>query len=474
MDRSARLGTEKIKPLLWSLSLPAMIGMVSVTVYNAADTIFIGHSVGTLGIAAISVSLPLLLSISTFGQAIGLGGASIISRALGAGDKAKAHLTLHSLVTIIFVINLVIISIAYSNLGFFLKLFGANEEILPYAVQYASWALPGSFCLNFLFVLVNQIRAEGNAKFPMFSQILGAVLNLIIDPIFIFGLGWGLMGAAFATTISQFTGFSLAVWYFTGNKRSVLKLKLKNLWKLPDKKITLETFAIGASSFGRQIAGSVMNIVLNNSLLHYGGAASIASFGIIYRLTMFIFMPLFGINQGFMPIAGFNYGAKKINRVLESMKTAIIWASSFCIGALIVFFAFSSYMVNIFTTDKQLIELGAKALRIFILAFPVVGFQIVGSGLYQALGKAKASLFLALSRQLLFLIPFVMIFPIFWGETGIWYSFPTADLLTALVTFYMVKNLVKKLKKEDLENLQIGENKNTQKTDFDFQEEIVF
>lgn len=474
MDRSQRLGTEKIKPLLWSLSLPAMIGMVSVTVYNAADTIFIGHSIGTLGIAAISVSLPLLLSISTFGQAIGLGGASIISRALGAGNKAKAHLTLHSLVTIILAINLVVITLAYSKLSFFLKLFGASEEILPYAVQYASWALPGSFCLNILFVLVNQIRAEGNAKFPMFSQIFGAVLNLIIDPIFIFGFGWGLMGAAFATSISQFTGFAFATWYFTKNPKSVLKLKLRKLWAIPNKAITKETFAIGASSFGRQIAGSIMNIVLNNSLLHYGGAASIAAFGIIYRLTMFIFMPLFGINQGFMPIAGFNYGAKKIPRVLKAMKTAIIWASLFCVGALIVFFIFASAMVNIFTSDKDLIFIGTKALRIFIIAFPIIGFQIVGSGLFQALGKAKASLFLALSRQLLFLIPFVMVFPIFWGETGIWYSFPVADFLAAIITFFMVWNFVKKLKKEDETNKLLNLDKENINSKFEFQEEIIF
>lgn len=320
MDRSKRLGEENVNKLLWSLSMPSILGMLAVTIYNAADTIFIGQAVGTLGIAGISVSLPLIMSITTFGHAIGLGGASIISRALGAGDKAKASLTLHSLVTIILVLNVIIFLISYTNLSWLLQVFGARGEILPYAYTYALWALPGSFFLNILYVLVNQIRAEGNARFPMMSQALGAALNLIIDPIFIFVFEWGVMGAALATTISQFVGTILAIWYYTMNPKSVLKINIRELLRLPDKAITLETFALGASSFGRQIASSIMNIVLNNALIHYGGTAAIAAFGVIYRLSMFIFMPLFGINQGFMPIAGYNYGKKdwKGNRINEN------------------------------------------------------------------------------------------------------------------------------------------------------------
>jgi putative MATE family efflux protein len=446
MNRSDRLGEEKISKLLWSLSLPSIFGMLAVSIYNIADTIFVGHSVGTLGIAAISVSLPLLMAISTFGHAIGLGGASIISRALGAKDKEKASLTLHTLVTLILIINLVVFTIAFTNLTSLLKLFGARGEILPYAYSYAVWALPGSFCLNILYVLVNQIRAEGNAKFPMISQAIGAGLNIIIDPIFIFGLGWGVMGAALATSISQFVGMSLAIWYFTMNPKSVLKIDIRKVLSIPDKKVTLETLSIGVSSFGRQIASSVMSIVLNNTLLIYGGSSAIAAFGIVFRLSMFIFMPLFGLNQGFMPIAGYNYGAKKYSRVLSAMKLANIWSTAFCVFSMICFYFFAPYLMRIFTTDKELIDIGSRALKVFILAFPVIGFQVIGSGLFQSLGKAWASLFLALSRQLLFLIPFVLIFPPIWGEKGIWYSFPVADVLAAVVTFFMVVGLVRKLK----------------------------
>ncbi len=446
MNKADRLGEEKISKLLLNLSLPSILGMMAISIYNIADTIFVGHAVGKLGIAGISVSLPLLMSIGTFGQAIGLGGASIISRALGAKDKAKATLTLHTLITTILTINIVVFTIAFSNLRSLLELFGANEEIMPYAYNYAIWALPGTFFQNLLFVLMNQIRAEGNAKFPMISQTIAASLNLIIDPILIFGLGWGVVGAALATSFSQFVGMSLTIWYFTFNPKSVLKISIPKILRIPDKKITLETLAIGASSFGRQIASSVMTIVLNNTLLVYGGTAAIAAFGIVFRLSMFIFMPLFGINQGFMPIAGFNYGAKKHHRVFSAMKLASIWATTFCIIAMFCFYLFAPSLIRIFTTDKELIDIGSRALKIFILAFPVIGFQVVGSGLYQALGKAWSSLFLALARQLLFLIPFVLIFPPIWGEKGIWYSFPVADVLAAIVTMFMVISLMRKLK----------------------------
>ncbi len=447
-NRAERLGNEDVGKLLWSLSFPAILGMLAISIYNIADTIFIGRGVGTMGIAGISISLPLLMAISTFGNAIGLGGASVISRALGANNYKKANLALNNLLTLIIVLNIITCVIAYLNLPILLKLFGADDEILPYALEYTSWAMPGTFFLNILFVLMNVIRSEGNARFPMISQTIAAALNLIIDPIFIFVFEWGLMGAALATTISQFTGMMLSIWYYTLNNKSVLKLDAKLLMTIPDKKITIETFAIGASSFGRQIASSVMNIVLNHSLLFYAGSSGIAAFGIVFRLAMFVFMPLFGINQGFMPVAGYNYGAKRMDRVLEALRKSNIRATVFCVIAMFAFYFFATDLVKIFTTDTVLIETGTRAIRIFIVAFPVVGFQIIGSGLYQALGKAKASFFLAIARQVLFLIPFALLFPLQWGENGIWLSFPAADFLSAIITFFMVLHMTRKLKSE--------------------------
>jgi putative MATE family efflux protein len=448
MKHSDKLGKEKISKLLVSLSIPSIIGMLAISIYHIADTIFIGHGVGSMAIAGVAVALPLLLTLNVFGHAIGIGGASIVSRALGAGDKEKAAKTLNSLLFVIIIINFVIYSVAYIFLETFLTVFGANHEIMPYAYDYSKIALIGSFFLNILFVVMNIIRAEGNARFPMKIQLLAAGLNVILNPIFIFVFEWGVAGAAFATSISQFLGALLSILYFTAFKRSELTLSLNKVFSKPDFNIVKECFAIGASSFARQSATSVMTIALNNSLLLYSGSMGVAAFGIIYRLAMFIFMPLFGINQGFMPIAGYNYGAKNYLRVQQVIKTAVIYSTALCVFAFVGFRIFATGLVSLFTSDAELIEIASGGLKIIIVAFPVIGFQIIGSGLFQSLGKAWSALFLALSRQVLFLIPLILILPAIFGTTGIWYSFPAADILAALITAVMVLYQLRRIKAE--------------------------
>lgn len=445
---SEKLGTVKISKLLVNLSLPSIIGMLAISIYHIADTIFIGHGVGPIAIAGVTVAMPLLMTLNVFGHAIGIGGASIISRALGAKNHEKANTTLNNLFLVIIIINIIIYSLAYSNLTFLLGLFGADAEIMPYAYDYAVVALLGSFFLNILFVVINAIRAEGNAKYPMKIQLSSAALNVILNPIFIFHFGWGVTGAAIATSISQFLGAFLTIIYFPLSKKTNLCLHLRYILRIPDKGIVKEAFGIGAASFARQSAASLMSIALNNALLFYSGSLAVAAFGIIYRLAMFVLMPLFGINQGFLPIVGYNYGARNIKRVIDSIKVASMYSTALCVAAFICFFVFAEFLISIFTPDKELIELGTRGLKIIVIAFPVIGFQIIGSGLYQALGKVKAALFLALSRQVLFLIPFILIFPRVWGLDGIWFSFPTADLLAAVITFFMVMRQISKLKKE--------------------------
>ncbi len=450
MDNAERLGVEKISTLLMRLSLPSVFGMLSIAIYNIADTIFVGQAVGVEAIAGLGVVLPLMLVINnTFGQAVGLGGASIISRTLGAHNYDLAKRVLHNLVFMILCLNVLLFVLVICFLPKLLRIFGADDTILPYALEYAWWALPGSFFMNIFFVFLNIIRAEGNTKFAMICQVLSAVINLVLDPIFIFGFGWGVKGAAIATSISQITSAGLSVWYFRKSKKRVLSLSYTECFKLPEAKIVKETMALGSASFGRQLAHSSTAIVLNNVLAIYGGTLAIATYGIINRLSMFVNMPIFGVNQGFMPIAGYNYGAKKYERVIKAIKAGVVFSTILCVVAMLLFVIFPRQLIYLFNSDAQLIEMGSKALRIFVLALPVVGCQVIGSGIFQALGKAKSAFFLSILRQMLFLIPLVLVIPHFCydyiGDTAIWVAFPIADILSAVVTIAMVWKLVKTL-----------------------------
>ncbi|MDD2198593.1 MAG: MATE family efflux transporter [Bacteroidales bacterium] len=448
MDNAERLGTQNIGKLLFKLSMPSILGMLAITIYNLTDTIFVGRGVGTLGIAGVSVSLPFLMTVTNFGLAIGIGGASIISRALGAKNMAKATEVLNNLFKLVLVLNIVLILLAYIFIEPLLVLFGANSEILPYAKEYSSYALIGSFFMNIINLNANIIRAEGNAKFVMFVQTFAAVLNLIIDPIFIFELNMGIKGAAIATSLSQALGAIMSIWYFYRAKARVLSMKGLSFLAPLNKVYVKETFAIGASSFARHIANSLMNIVLFNLLIQYSGSTAVAAFGVIFRLLMFTFMPLFGINQGFMPIAGYNYGAGSLKRVLTSIRVANLTATLVSILSFVVMVVFAKQLMSIFSTDQELIDIGTHAIRIVVIAFPVIGFQIIGSGLYQALGKARGAIVLALARQVLFLIPFVILFPLAWDITGIWAAFPAADFFAAGLTLVMVLIQIRNLKRE--------------------------
>lgn len=455
MDNAERLGVERISTLLLRLSLPSVMGMLAITIYNVADTIFVGQAVGVEAIAGLSVTLPLMLMINnTFGQAVGLGGASIISRALGARKRELAEQVLHNLVFMILCLNVLLFGLVVAFLPDLLRLFGANESILPYSMEYAIWCLPGSFAMNIFFVFINVIRAEGNTKFAMWCQIITAVINLVLDPIFIFVFGWGVKGAAVATSISQIVSAALGVWYFRRSSMRVLSLSYRECFRLPEKKIVGETLALGSASFGRQLAHSSTAIVLNNVLGMVGGSLAIAAYGIINRLTMFVFMPIFGVNQGFMPIAGYNYGARKYGRVISALKAGIVFSTVICMLAFVLFELFPTQMLSVFSDDENLVEMGANGLRIFVLAIPVVGCQVIGSGLFQALGKAKPAFFLSIARQMIFLIPLVIIMPRycsgFLGDAAVWFAFPIADLLSVVITVGMSYKLIKSLINSDL------------------------
>jgi len=445
MNRQRMLAEEGIGKLLLKLSVPAMIGMLVQALYNFVDTIFVGRGVGSLGIAGITISFPVQIFVMAFAQLMGIGGASIISRSLGAGDKPKANRTAGNIFTVVVFFGLAMALLGLSLLKPILTLLGASPTIMPYAADYLGIILFGTFFFSFAMATNSIVRAEGNAKVAMYTMLISAILNIILDPIFIFGFGMGVKGAALATVISQATTAFYLLYYFLSGK-SLLHVGFHDL--KPDIPIIKESFAIGFSAFVRQVAGSVLGIIMNNSLVIYGGDIAVAAFGIINRLLMVFLMPMFGINQGFMPILGFNYGAKKYDRALKAIKLSTIAESIISTLAFIVLFSFPGFLIGIFSKDTELILMGSSAMRKVILFLPLVGFQVIGAGMFQALGKAFPALILSMARQILFLIPIVLVLPHIAGLDGVWFSFPIADASAFLITLVLFIKQIRNLKSE--------------------------
>ncbi|MBM7614082.1 MATE family efflux transporter [Alkaliphilus hydrothermalis] len=434
-EHSKMLATERIGKLLIKLSAPAMLGMMVQAIYNLVDTIFVGRGVGKMAIAGLTIAFPIQMLVMAVAQTIGIGGASIISRSLGKGDLERAEKTMGNMMSLTVVISLLIAVFGSIFIVPILKFFGATETILPYSVDYMRIIIWGTLFFTFAMTSNNIIRAEGNAKVAMITMLISAGLNIILDPIFIFVFDMGIGGAALATVLAQATTVVYLVYYFIKGK-STVKLKVQNLRF--NKSIILETFAIGSSSFARQASGSITAVILNNSLAYYGGDAAIAIYGVINRLMMFTFLPLIGVVQGFLPIVGFNYGANLMDRVKQSINLSVIVTTIMSVGGFLMLMLFPRFFFSIFNEDPKFIEDGIVAMRYIILALPVIGFQVIGASLFQAFGKAKPSLFLNLSRQILFLIPLVLILPLYFQLNGLWLAFPLADLLAFIVTLIMV------------------------------------
>ncbi|MFB1081980.1 MATE family efflux transporter [Jeotgalibacillus sp. JSM ZJ347] len=444
-QQSERLGTEKIPSLMVRFSVPAFIGMFVMAFYNIADTFFIARGIGTVGVAALSIAFPLQLIITAFAAAIGIGGASIISRRLGEDRLDEANKIFGNVIWLVGFLSVLMVVIALTFLEPILITFGATAEILPYAAEYLSIILYGAIFQAFAMSMNNVVRSEGNAKMAMLTMVISAGLNIVLDPIFIFTLDMGMAGAAIATVISQAVG---AIWlylYFRAGKSS---LEFRWIGLLPDWRVVREITQIGSATFVRQTAGSLMFIAVNWMLVIYGGESAVAIFGIINRIMMFAIMPMFGIVQGMQPIIGFNYGAKLHHRVSETLKLGIGISTVMAIIVWAVTMTFPGAMMSVFSTDPAVISGGEEAMRFIFLIVPIIGFQMVTGGLYQALGKAKISFILSMARQLIFLIPLVLILPTFLGLTGVWLAFPIADGLAFLLSLFFVwrnrKNLFQK------------------------------
>ncbi|MBW9152678.1 MATE family efflux transporter [Clostridium estertheticum] len=443
---NGKLGSESISKLLFKFSVPAITGMVVNALYNIVDRIYIGHikGVGSYALSGLAITFPISVIIMAFGMLIGIGACSVISIRLGEKNVEAADNILGNAVMLLTIISLALGIFGVLFLNKILILFGADQNNLPYAKAYIQIILMGAVFQNIGFGINNIIRAEGNPKMAMLTMMFGAIINIILDPIFIFVFKMGIQGAAIATVISQAFNTLLVLRYFTAkNSGSVLKLKKTNL-KL-NKYIVNDIFAIGVAPFSMQIASSLVAILYNKGLYTYGGNLAIAAMGILNSISMLIFMPIVGISQGIQPIIGYNYGAKLYDRVFKILKLAIIFGTCIAVIGFIVVQLFANQLITIFVgNNPELIKLGAHGLRIDLIVLPILGFQILGASYFQAINEAKTSMVLSVLRQVIVLIPIILILPLFLELDGLWFSQPCADLIaTALTAFFLVRSIKK-------------------------------
>ncbi len=432
MNTSDRLGEEKISRLLLRFSVPAIVGMLVNALYNVVDRIFIGNSIGSLGIAGITIGFPIMLVIMAFSMLIGFGANSLISIRLGEQKKSEAELIMGNAMVLLVVTAAVISATGLMFIEPLLNSFGASETVLPYAKEYLNIILLGTVIQSLGFGMNTFIRGEGNPKIAMFTMLIGAILNTILDPVFIFIFGRGVRGAAEATVISQIVSTIWVMYYFlSGN--STLKIHKKNL-KLQTE-VVIKIITLGAAPFLMQLAASVLNMIMNKSLSFYGGDIAVSGMGIVSSIAMLILMPIFGINQGAQPIIGYNYGALKFDRVKETLKLAVIAATVVSTVGFVLIRVFPAGMISLFNrTDIELISFGSRAVTIYLVFLPIIGFQVVSSSYFQAIGKPKHSSFLSLSRQVLILIPSMLILPRFFGLDGLLAAGPVSDLASSIIT----------------------------------------
>jgi len=440
------LANEKIGTLLWKLSLPAGIGMFVMTLYNVVDTIFIGHMVGPLGIAGLSIVFPIQMLIMGSGLMVGIGGASLISRALGSRDPRKAEKTLGNAVLGIIVLGMLIPLVGLSDSRFWLSLMGASETVLPFAEEYLVIILLGAFVQLFAIGAGQLVRAEGNARVPMISMLIGGILNIILDACFIVGLSMGIRGAAIATVISHAVSSAYLIYYYLSGNSS-LRIYAKNL--IPNIAIVREITLIGVGEFARTSATSLVIVLVNRSLSAYGGDMAVAAFGIVHRVMMFVIMPNISVGQGLQPILGFNYGSKRTDRVLRVIKLSIIAATIFSVTAFLVLFFFPAPIMRIFTAERSLIAVGSHAAKLIFSVAYLIGFQVVASVVFQATGKALPAFLTAISRQILFFLPLIMILPRFFELDGVWISFPVADGLSFLLCLLLLIIQIREIKDDN-------------------------
>ena len=447
MDRSEQMRDQSIGKLLWSFSLPTIIGMLVSSLYNVIARIFVGRGIGSLAIAATTVAFPIMILLMAVSLLIGVGATALISLKLGEQKKEEAEKVAGNAMTMLILLPAVLAVLFLLFTEPVLIAFGASTAVLPYARDFTQIIMLGSVFGSISMGMNNFIRAEGNPKMSMYTQILGAVVSIALNYVFIFIFHWGIKGSAFATILAQLVS---AIWvlsyFFTG--RSLVKIRWKNL--RPTWPVLGSIMAIGFAPFAMQVASSIQQLILNKTLMFYGGDMALAAIGIVMSISTLLFMPVLGLSQGAQPIIGYNYGARQYNRVRETWKMGVLAGTGIAVAGYLAIHIWPVQLVELFSKgDTALTAMTVHAMIIFFALLPVLGFQITSSIYFQAVGKAKQAAVLSLSRQFLIFIPLLLILPHFWGIDGVWRTAPISDGLSVALTAGFIYFEMRKLKQEE-------------------------
>ena len=446
------LGTQPVGKLLMQYAIPAIIAMTASSLYNIVDSIFIGQGVGPLAISGLAVTFPFMNLGAAFGAMVGVGASTLISVKLGQRDYGTAQVVLGNVVTLNTIIGVVYTIVCLMFLDPILYFFGASADTIVYARDFMEVILLGNIFTHMYLGLNAVLRASGHPQKAMYATINTVVINTILAPIFIYGFEWGIRGAAIATVIAQIVSL---IWQFKilTDKNELLHLR-RGIYHLQSK-IVKNMIAIGLSPFCMNVASCFIVIFINQGLKEYDGDLAIGAYGIVNRLMFICVMIVMGITQGMQPIAGYNYGAKQYHRVNEVLKLAIWGATAVTTFTFLVGELIPELTVSIFTTDEGLISRAAEGFRIAVLVFPIVGFQMVTSNFFQSIGMANKAIFLSLTRQLLFLLPCLIILPTFMGAAGIWWSMPASDLAASIVAAVLLHKQFQAFKKSAIINQKL-------------------
>ena len=441
MNKTAELGSAPVHKLLFKYALPAIIAMTATSLYNIVDTIYIGHGCGALALGALTVAKPFMDICAAFGSLVGVGASSLLAIYLGEKDYEKANRVLGNVIVMNIILSAIVMAVGLIWLDPILMAFGASEDTLVYAHEYMEIILYGNILTHIYFGLNAMLRSAGHPRFSMTATIVAVVINVILDPIFIFGLDMGVRGAALATVLSQAVA---VIWQFTKflDKNELVRFH-RGIWRL-NKHITVRALAIGMSPFLYNIAHCFVVIIINNQLKAFGGDLAIASYGVINRLTFVFAMIVMGLNQGMQPIAGYNYGAGHPLR-LKSVYTLTMKVNVLIgfVGALLAL-TIPQVLLRAFTKEEELIQIGVPAMRFMMVMFPLVGFTITNSNFFQSIDKPWIAIVTSLSRQVLFLAPMIYLIPPLFvnagglGLTGVWASMTISDFLGAVLAFLLM------------------------------------